>query len=595
MTNTPVISLPSATTRSRALDLTIKVRCGAYSISGAKPDNQDACAARIPVGDTLRSKGIVLAVADGISSSEFSALASEATVQHFISDYYRTSEIWGVLQSGQRVLQAINSWLITQTEATPYRGTPDKGYVTTLTALVLKHHSGYVFHVGDSRLYRIRRCFGTPTLECITKDHQVIGEAGQSYLSRAMGFNPDLALDTHSFSVHENDIFLLTTDGVHGHLSEAHMLQIIEQHSSDMDSAAKALVEGALAANSTDNLTAQLVCIDKLPDDPSAELKAFDDLPVPPVLEVNQEIDDLRVLRVIYQSARSHLYLVKDKKTDDIFVLKAPSIELSEQTAHLNKLMMEEWAARRVNNPHVLRVPMEHRARSAMYTLAHYIEGKSLAQWVTDNPKPSLERVRNIVMHIGKGLQALHRAGIVHCDLREQNILIDEHDHATIIDLGSASIDGVSEYLAQEHTVRGNLLITAPEYFLGYAASRQGDIFSLSLLTYFLLSGSYPYGTKLARCTSLNAQRKLSISPIAPKRGDIPSWLDDTLKRGLQVEPSKRYQELSEFLHDLHTPNRKYLTKHKPPLMERDPLRFWKAMSLVWFCIALYLWAQVNT
>src|SRR5690606_3356724 len=113
----------------------LAISLGQHSECGRKPRNQDFHGAYIPPEPQLSTKGIAIALADGISSSEVSHIASEAAVASFLSDYYCTSEAWTVKKSAQCVLTATNSWLHAQTRQSQYRYDRDKGYVCTLSAL----------------------------------------------------------------------------------------------------------------------------------------------------------------------------------------------------------------------------------------------------------------------------------------------------------------------------------------------------------------------------------------------------------------------------------------------------------------------------
>ena len=90
---------------------TLKVSVGQYSSLGRKEINQDFYGFCVPQEPQLSAKGIAIALADGISSSDVSHVASEAAVTGFLEDYYSTSETWSVKTSAERVLGAINSWL----------------------------------------------------------------------------------------------------------------------------------------------------------------------------------------------------------------------------------------------------------------------------------------------------------------------------------------------------------------------------------------------------------------------------------------------------------------------------------------------------
>ena len=129
---------------------TLKVSVGQWSDKGRKDTQQDFYGACIPSVSQLGEKGVALALADGISSSDVSHEASQFAVGGFLTDYYCTPESWSVKTSAERVVAATNSWLHAQTQRSQYRYEQDRGYVCTFSALVLKSHTAHVFHVSRS-------------------------------------------------------------------------------------------------------------------------------------------------------------------------------------------------------------------------------------------------------------------------------------------------------------------------------------------------------------------------------------------------------------------------------------------------------------
>ena len=116
----------------------LRISIGQRSDKGRKEINQDFHGVYVPKEPALTSKGIAIGLADGISSSDVSQYASETAIKGFLEDYYCTPESWTVKTSVQRVLAATNSWLYAQTRNSPYRYSPDRGYVCTFTTLVIK-------------------------------------------------------------------------------------------------------------------------------------------------------------------------------------------------------------------------------------------------------------------------------------------------------------------------------------------------------------------------------------------------------------------------------------------------------------------------
>ena len=300
-------------------------------------------------------------------------------------------------------------------------------------------------------------------------------------------------------------------------------------------------------------------------------------------MEARRNLDGYQIIRELHSSHRSHIYLAIDSDTNAQAVLKIPSIDLRNDPAYLERFLMEDWIARRINNAHVLKPCEPTRRRNYLYVVTEFIEGKTLAQWMIDNPKPDLETVRGIIEQIAKGLRGFHRLEMLHQDLRPNNIMIDTTGTVKIIDFGSTRVAGIMEIDTpiERHDLLGTAPYTAPEYFLGESGTTRSDLFSLAVIAYQMLSGRLPYGTKVAKARTRAAQRKLAYRSVLDDNREIPPWIDAVLKKAVHSDPTKRYEELSEFTYDLRHPNETYLSKTRPPLMERNPVAFWQSVSLI--------------
>ena len=301
--------------------------------------------------------------------------------------------------------------------------------------------------------------------------------------------------------------------------------------------------------------------------------------------------DGFTILRELHASSRSHVYLAVDAVTNDRAVIKAPSIDLRGNPAYLERFLMEEWIARRINSPYVLKPYPLERERKFIYNVCEYLEGQTLSQWLIDNKKPALETVRGIVEQIAKGLRAFHRLEMLHQDLRPDNIIIDKNGTVKLIDFGSVCVAGLME--TDGHSGHSPLLgtaqYTAPEYFLGQAGTARSDLFALGVITYQMLCGKLPYGAEVAKSKTASAQNRLNYDSLRYDRPEIPIWVDDAIRKAVQPLPNKRHEDLSEFIYDLRHPNRHYLNRTRPPLLERYPLRFWKVIALAQTMIIIIL------
>ncbi|MHB1246653.1 MAG: protein kinase domain-containing protein [Sulfuriferula sp.] len=569
----------------------LKISAGQHSDKGRKAINQDFHGVYIPKEPLLTSKGIAIALADGISSSDVSQVASEAAVTGFLEDYYCTSETWSVKKSAQHVLMATNSWLHSQSRQSQHRYDKDKGYVCTFSAMVIKSTTAYILHVGDTRIYRLRGNI----LEQLTEDHRFWVSQDKSYLSRALGINPQLEIDYQTLQLEQGDIFLFMSDGVYEYADANFLVNAIHAHGNDLDKAAKAIIDEAYERGSTDNLTTQIVSIDELPSQDANEIyQQLTELPFPPALDARMSFDGYTIVREVHASSRSHVYLALDGETNTQVIIKTPSTDLRGDPAYLERFLMEEWIARRINSPHVLKPCLQTRKRNYLYIATEFIDGQTLTQWMTDNPKPALETVRGIVEQIARGLYAFHRQEMLHQDLRPNNIMIDSIGTVKIIDFGSTRVAGIMEITSpiERNDLLGTPQYTAPEYFLGEGGTPRSDMFSLGVIAYQMLTGKLPYGTQVAKTRTKSAQDRLKYDSVLDEDREIPAWIDDVLRKAVHPNPYKRYEELSEFLFDLRHPNQAFLNKKRPPLMERNPAAFWKSVSFILAIIIAILLTQ---
>ncbi|BCE01607.1 protein kinase domain-containing protein [Marinicellulosiphila megalodicopiae] len=573
------------------------IQTGQATDAGRKKINQDYIGVNLPNDLLVNNKGIAIAIADGISSSQVSQVASQAAVNGFLEDYFCTSDAWSVKTSGIKVLSALNSWLFSQTQNSPHRFNKDKGYVCTFSALVLKSNTAHIFHCGDSRIYQLSgQQTKSPKLEQLTMDHRTIISSTESYLARALGVQQQLDFDYQSVQLNVGDYYILTTDGIYEFVSEQFIIEQIHKHHHDLDQAANSILKQAYANDSGDNLSIQIVKIIALPDLDLEEIsQQILSLPIAPSLSPRMEFDGYLIQREIYISSRSHVYLAQDIESKKQYVIKTPSVELCKDTAYLESFLTEDWIAKRIDNAHVLKAPNSIRPKNFMYLACEYIEGKSLSQWMRDNPNPSIEKVRDIVNQVAKGLQAFHRQEMVHQDLRPNNIMIDQQGLVKIIDFGSTKVAGILETknMKEDNRIQGTALFSAPEYFIGYGGDSRSDLFSLAVITYHLLSGKLPYDTKVSRCTNKKDLQKLQYQTLQhfDELGVAP-WVDEAIKKGCHPEPLKRYQEVSEFIYDLHHPNKDFLRKTRPALIERNPVAFWQGVSAILLGVVVFLLAR---
>ena len=557
---------------------TLKVSIGQYSTAGVKQQNQDFHGVYLPEGHVLKQKGIACVLADGIGSSNVSHIAAETAVSSFLSDYYSTSDAWSTQTSAERVIRATNSWLYAQTQQSQGRFDKDRGYVCTLSALILKQQQAHVFHVGDSRIYRIR----DHEIELLTHDHRVWLSSKEHYLSRALGADYRIEIDYRNIELKEKDIFLLMTDGVYEFVTDQQLLDLT-LIDADLNQLAKGLVEKALEQGSDDNLSFQVIRVEQLP-----ELNQFhiqQDYVFPQQLSKGEVFEGYVIDKILHQNHRSCLYLAHDTQQQPL-VIKTLGVDLQQDKYAVEQFQLEDWVSKRLKHDNLMQCYPHNTEKKYLFQCYEYLQGETLAQWLHRQEKPlNLDEILPILQQTALALNAMHRLEMLHQDIRPKNIIVLNTESAMkikLIDYGSTAVRGLVEINPKNaNRPLGTLAFMAPEYFIDHSPSVHSDQFSLAVMAYYLLTKQLPYGTDLARCNSLKQLKKVQYYSIRKYRPDLPIWLDKILGQALSIEPTHRFEALSELIHNLMHPSKELLNSKPPAIIERDPLRFWQMSCAV--------------
>ncbi|HEY7886248.1 MAG TPA: protein phosphatase 2C domain-containing protein, partial [Cellvibrionaceae bacterium] len=458
------------------LQSTLTISFAQLSEAGRKPENQDTVGARIAEGNALTTKGIAIAIADGISSSSAARQASQTAITGFLTDYYATPDTWRTGQSANRVIQSLNRYLWSQSQ----NSVRQEGYLTTLSIVILKGDKLFSFHVGDSRIYRLRGGH----LECLTRDHTQKIDRNTTYLSRALGADLTLEVDMQSLEIESGDLYLLSTDGLHEHIDHKTLQHLlVDDH--DLDNLCKTLQQTALDNGSEDNISVQLARIESTGTPTYSDaVTALSRLPFPRLLNVGDTVDGLAVEKILYESERSQVYLVKTPEGKRL-VMKTPAAKYEDDPAYIERFVIESWIGARVGNAHVVRVVTPPSTRSCLYYLTEYIPGPTLTQVIAERSPLPVQDAVELTEQILVGVRALHRKDTLHQDLKPDNIVIGT-EGACIVDFGSCWVAGVAEVgsAISRDKILGTLDYSAPEYRYGGKIGQRSDQFSLAVILY---------------------------------------------------------------------------------------------------------------
>jgi serine/threonine protein phosphatase PrpC len=233
-----------------------------HTATGLRKHNEDFVGMVTPAEPELSTKGMIAAIADGVSGSDHGGEAASYSVRELLTDYYATPDTSVVMQSLERVIKAINQRLWQQVSDHPSKAS----MASTLTVLVLRDHEYHFAHVGDCRLYLLR----DGRLNQLTIDHVHEHADRRHVLTRALGIDSNIAIDHGDGKLQPGDIFLLASDGVWGALSESDLewhLSTLAEEPPNPDYTAKLLVDAALINGSKDNATALVLRVLSLQSD----------------------------------------------------------------------------------------------------------------------------------------------------------------------------------------------------------------------------------------------------------------------------------------------------------------------------------------
>jgi serine/threonine protein phosphatase PrpC len=568
----------------------LQLTAGQASDKGLRAENDDCMGLRIPDATVRTLKGVAAVVADGVSSAEAGREAAEICVQNFLSDYFSTPDSWTVKHAAQVVLTALNRWLYSRSQGTHEA---HRGYVSTFSALVIKSQTAHLCHVGDSRIHRLRE----GEFEQLTRDHATQISEKDRYLTRAMGMDADLEVDYRQVDVLVGDTFLLTTDGIHDWLGPDALEKIVRaglEADQPFESLCQQIIESAAKAGSDDNLTCQLIRVDDVePAERDELVRELTRLPFPPPLSPGMKLDGFRIEREIHASARSQIYVVVDEESGRRLAMKTPSVNFEDDPAYIERFIMESWIGSRIDHPNVVKVVESPRRPTRLYSLTDYVEGSTLSKWRAAQDMVEIRDVVELVAALSEGLRAFERKEMIHQDLKPDNVIIDGEGRPRIIDFGSCWVAGIQEIAAPitRDVALGTASYSAPETRWGETAGTRSELFSLGTIAYELLTGKLPYGEAIEDCLRPQDFERLEYTPSYHHNPMVPVWIDGAIRKAVALSVGRRYDSFSEFVFDLRHPNARFLREGHRPLIERDPLKFWRGVAALFLATELLtLW-----
>jgi tetratricopeptide (TPR) repeat protein len=255
------------------------------------------------------------------------------------------------------------------------------------------------------------------------------------------------------------------------------------------------------------------------------------------------------ILDVLGEGGMGTVYKALDREVELTVALKLIRPEMAAHPAILARFKQELLTARQVTHRNVIRIHDLSEVDGVKFISMEFVEGSDLRRLQLDKGKLSPEQAVEIIRQVCLALEAAHSAGVIHRDLKPQNIMQDKHGRILVMDFGLAR-SLASEGMTQTGALMGTIEYMSPEQAMGKQLDARSDLFTVGLIFYELLTSRMPYkaDTAMASLLKRNQERALPASEID---ATIPRGLSDIVSKCLERDLNLRYQSAREILDDL--------------------------------------------
>ena len=492
--------------------------------------------------DARQKLGSVALLADGVGGEGNGDMASRLAVETAL----------GVFQSAKTdgpVTNVVRE-MFDSSAAKVFQTAQEKGRMaTTLLASIFRQDKITVAHVGDSRAYLVR----AGKIKRLTSDHsytalqvklglllerQAMTSPHRSTLTRSIGYEPMCHYDIAAEALQPGDLILQCTDGLYGFVLDDEILEaVVKYHPGE---ACKRLVGLAEKRQVSDNVSVQIVQIWDLdgskPNQPAAATRGSgNDLGVGMLLDDRFEITD-----VIAKSGMASLFKANDRKTGAAVAVKVPYLQIESDPAGFDRFKREEEIGLELSHPNILKfIPVEKKSRP--YIVMEYLEGQTLSELLKAvHPLPEPDAVK-IASRVCEALEYMHSKGVVHRDLKPQNIMLCNDGTMRIMDFGIARSQASRRLTFVGFTpAMGTPDYMAPEQVRGSRGDQRTDIYALGAILYEMSTGEAPFGGDSAYVI-MNA--RVTGDPVAPRKVNpkLTPVLEEIILHAMERDPNRRY------------------------------------------------------
>ncbi|RME75520.1 MAG: serine/threonine protein kinase, partial [Planctomycetota bacterium] len=287
------------------------------------------------------------------------------------------------------------------------------------------------------------------------------------------------------------------------------------------------------------------------------------------------------------------VYLAYDQQLRRKVALKKIHLQNENREEAKERFLREAQLAATLSHPHIVQVYDIGEIDNQLYCVMEYIEGSSAAEWIQEKGPMDEKRALEILIQIGEAVAYAHDKGIIHRDIKGENILIDKSGKAYLADFGLAKrMEGPS--FTQTGAIMGTPAFMAPEQaFSSKDATFASDVYSLGGVLFYLLTGRFPFQGEDSMSILMKVVRELPPL-LSEVRVGLSREVEGIVEKCLEKNPKNRYASAKDLVADLKALYHGYQPAYHEPFWKVKIRRFWRSHPYLWLGGAIVLLVIVS-